>query len=493
MSLTTPVNQLPEQLRERSQNSLFFTAQALLGYRHLTPHLHYEMASIAEAADRYKRVLCLVPRDHYKSTLFTISYPLWRGLRNPNETGLIVANTMKNATHFVGQIRSKFERANLLRTIYPELKPELSPRWNKDEVCLPREIDNPEATWEAAGQDTSVTSRHYDYIVYDDLVDENTYNKPELMKQLTDRFEQREGLLRPPIPERAILVVMNHWSHIDLASFIMEKHPEYFVYYRQAIEDGKPIFPEMYSMEWLLNKQKVDPYNFATQWMNNPSDASVAELKPQHLQYYKRVEDGVLLETREKIPYGRFNIYAAVDLRHATSTTPAQKMTSRNFITVGGIDPRGRRFLFEEWASRSDPVTLLNNIMRIHLKWHPIAIGVEGYGYQAALAPLAREVWKRESDIPNIFALPKDTSQAKDPRIRSGCSFFPKGLGFIHQDCVCFIEEYFSFPNGRTKDGLDSWAWLMTMMNAPEADDDRELEWMADRNYYKSLNQYTGI
>jgi len=491
--LPTQVNELPEQLRDRTHNSLFFTAQALLGYRHLTPHLHYEMASIAEAAEQYKRILCLVPRDHYKSTIYTISYPLWRGLRNPNETGLVVANTMRNAVHFVGQIRSKFERGTLLRTIYPELKPELSTRWNKDEVCLPRAQDWPEATWEAAGQDTSVTSRHYDYIVYDDLVDENTYNKPELMKQLTDRFEQREGLLKPPIEDKTIVVVMNHWSHIDLAAFIMEQHPEYKVYYRQAIEGGKPIFPEMYSMEWLLNKQKTDPYNFATQWMNNPSDASVAELKPQNLHYYKRTKKGVLLESGEEVPYGRFNIYAAVDLRHAVSTTPAQKMTSRNFITLGGIDPKGRRFLLEEYAERSDPVTLLNNIMRLHLKWHPICFGVEAFGYQVALAPLANEIWKKEPDRPNIFSLPRDTSQSKDPRIRDGCAFFAKDLAYIHRDCACFIEEYLSFPNGRTKDGLDAWAWLMTMMQSPESDDDAELERLTDQRYYKSLSQYTGI
>jgi hypothetical protein len=168
-------------------------------------------------------------------------------------------------------------------------------------------------------------------------------------------------------------------------------------------------------------------------------------------------------------------------------------MTSRNFITVGGIDPKGRRFLLEEYAERSDPVTLLRNILRLHMKWHPICFGIEAFGYQAALAPLANEIWKNESDRPNLFPLPKDTTTAKDPRIRAGCSFFAKELGYIHRDCVCFVEEYLSFPNGRTKDGLDAWAWLMTLMNAPESTDDNELERLTDQRYYRSLNQYTGI
>jgi hypothetical protein len=483
---------LVANLRLKAQESLYFTATGLLGYDKLTPHFHYEMCQIAQNAEKHKRVLCLVPRDHYKSTIFTISYPTWRAIRNPNETGLIVANTSTNAGHFLTKIRTNFERKALLRQLFPELRPELSGRWNKEEACLPRTIDHPEATWEAAGWDTKVTSRHYDYIVFDDLVDEETYDKPELMLKLIDRFEQRESLLRPPIHERTIIVVMNHWSIIDLACHILKKHSEYEIYYRAAIENGKPLFPEMYTMEWLLRKQGQDPYTFALQYMNNPVDRSISEMKPEDLHYYRKGDNAIILGREgepdyEVIPLAALNIYTAVDLRHSLSTTKAQKLTSRNTVMTVGIDTQGRRFLLDEYAERSDPAALVKQILATYRKWHPIKTAIESFGYQKALQPLAAEIWKNEEDKPFLELLPHDTVTSKEARIRGGCQFFKEGIAYCHRSHYNFVEEFLGFPGGQTRDCLDGWAWAMQLANAPQSDHDFTESRMADRKYYDGL------
>jgi len=390
----------------------------------------------------------------------------------------------------VSKIRAAFENAPLLRQLFPELIPEKSKRWNKEEACLPRTMDWPEATWTAAGWQTKVTANHFDWIVYDDLVDEDTYESAEQMKKLTDRFEQREGLLRPPIPQRDITVVGNHWSNIDVLSYIEEIHPEYFIYYRQAIEGNKPIFPEAYTMDWLLRKQNADPYTFATQWMNNPSDQRLAELKTAWLQYYKRLPDGVELVSGEFVPFGHMNIYAAVDLSHSTSMTAAQKMTSRNAIVVGGIDHRGRRYLLEDWAMRCDPLTVVKEMLAVWLRWRQhgvICMGIEAFGYQAALAPLALEIWKDELNKPVLRELPKDTTRSKDTRARAGCQFARDGLLYVHRSCVTFIEEYTAFPNTKTKDSLDAWAWVMQMAEPADSPSSRVDEILQDQRYYRGL------
>jgi hypothetical protein len=487
---TTQAKNLPDQLRKQCQESIFFIATALLGYQQLTPTLHYEMCQVAQNAISYHRLCSVVPRDHYKTSIFTISYAVWRGLRNPNETGLIVANNATNAERMVSKVRAAFENAPLLRQLFPELLPEKSKRWNKEEACLPRTMDWPEATWTAAGWQTKVTANHFDWIVYDDLVDEDTYESAELMKKLTDRFEQREGLLRPPIPQRDITVVGNHWSNIDVLSYIEEVHPEYFIYYRQAIEGNKPIFPEAYTMDWMLRKQQADPYTFATQWMNNPSDQKLAELKTAWLQYYKRLPNGVELESGEFVSFGNMNIYAAVDMSHSTALTAAQKMTSRNAIIIGGIDAKGRRYLLDEWAKRSDPLALVKEMLAMWLRWYPhglIRMGVEGFGYQAALKPLADEIWKNESQKPILEILSKDTKRSKDTRARAGCQFARDGLLYVHRSCVCFLEEYTAFPGSKTKDALDGWAWVMQMAQPADASSSRFEEWAQDARYYRGL------
>lgn len=458
------------------------------------------MCHVAELAERYKRLLVLVPRDHYKTSIFTIAYPAWRGMRNPSDRGLICCNTMTNAMRMGSKIRSTFEKKPLVRSLYPELKPELSKRWNNEELCLPREVDNPEATWTFAGWSTRVTSGHYDYALYDDIVDEETYESAELMAKLIDRFEQREGLMNPPIQDRPIIVVMNHWSQIDIACHILEKHPEYHVYYRQAIEGGKPIFPEMYSLDWLLRKQEVNPYNFATQWMNNPSDPSITENKREWLQYYKRGNDSVIIQDEfgeeEEIAFGKMNIYCAVDPRHTLSHTAAEKMTSRNALVVAGIDPKGRRFLLEEYTDRQGPEVLVRKMLEVWKRWYPhgiIQIGVEGYGFQAALAPLSLEIWKNENNIPRIEALQRDTTKSKETRCRGGLRFFAEGKGFIHKSMVYFKEEYIPFPTGRTKDVVDAWTWCMHMMHAPMDDEHHADEEARDQEYLNSLRTMARI
>jgi len=466
----TQATQLISDLRQRSQDSVFFVGSALLGFNRLTQHLHYEMAQVVQNASDYHRLLGLVPRDHYKTSIWTISYGVWRALKNPNETGLIVMNTAKNAERVVGKIRGSFESAPFLRQLYPELHPELSNRWNKEEACLPRQIDWPEATWTAAGWDTKVTSGHFDWIVFDDLVDEETYESPELMHKLNSRFEQREGLLRPPIEERDIIVVGNHWSNIDLASYIIEKHPEYRVYYRQAIEGGLPIFPEMYSLKWLHQKQEADPYVFATQWMNDPVDATIAELKKAWIKYYTRDNDGVILPDGEKVYFRQMNIYGALDPRHSLSHGRVEKLGSRNAITICGIDHKSRRYLLEEWAKRCDPVETLRALLDIWNRWREhglLKIGIEAYGFQESLAPLADEIWKNEPYKPVVEPLKKDTVRSKENRIRSGTQFFRTGQAYIHFDHSDFKEEFGFFPGGKTKDLLDAWTWCMFLMTPP--------------------------
>jgi len=489
-------NQLISDLRQRSQESVFFVATALLGYNRLTTSLHYEMAQVVQSASNIHRLLGLVPRNHYKTTIWTISYGVWRALRNPNETGLIVMNSAKNAERVVGKIRSSFESAPFLRQLYPELLPEKSKRWNKEEACLPRQIDWPEATWTAAGWDTKMTSGHFDWVVYDDLVDEETYESPALMHKLNSRFEQREGLLRPPIPERDIIVVGNHWSNIDVASYIIEKHPEYKVYYRQAIEGGQPIFPEMYTLDWLYRKQESDPYVFATQWMNDPVDENLAELKKGWIKYYKRDADGVILPDGEKVFFRQMNIYAALDPRHSLSQGRVEKLGSRNAVCVCGIDHKSRRYLLEEWAKRCDPVETLRALLDIWNRWREhglLKIGIEAYGFQQALAPLADEIWKHEQYKPVVEPLRKDTDRSKENRIRAGTQFFRTGQAYIHHSHIDFKEEFGFFPGGKTKDVLDAWTWCMFMMTPPTEDLAYETEHAVDLRNLQALTTGAAI
>lgn len=485
----TQASQLTENLAQKGLESPFFLARGLLGFDRLTPHFHYEMCEIARLADQHKRLLVLVPRDHYKSTIFSITYPLWRGLRNSKETGLIVANTKDNAATFLNKIKNRVE-SPLIQNLY-NARPSRS-QWGSREASLEGAQDG-EATWTAAGWKTRVTSQHFDYIIFDDLVDEETYQNPELMAQLIDKFEQKEGLLKPPIQDRVIIVVMNHWCGFDLACHIIEKRPEFHVYYRQAIEGGRPLFPEAYTMKWLRARAAAHPFNFATQWMNDPTDESLAENKPEDLQQYKRGDNSVVIGnngTSEEVPLTKMHIYIAADPRHSIEAKNEAKLTSRNAFLVGGVDPSGRFFALEEYAKQSKPEEFLDALLAAWKKWSPlgaIKIGVESYGFQNALASLARIIWKDEPSKPRIEELPRDTRHTKTTRIRGGYRVFAEGKGYTHKTLPCFNTEYRTFDSGRFKDLGDCWAWFVHMAREPESLHTRRMERDIDRQYARSL------
>jgi hypothetical protein len=129
----------------------------------------------------------------------------------------------------------------------------------------------------------------------------------------------------------------------------------------------------------------------------------------------------------------------------------------------------------------------------LHKLWNPIKLTIESFGYQAALKPLAEELWRNELEKPRLELTKRDTTRSKDNRCRGGLEFFRKELGFLHKSHVYFKEEALTFPFGKTKDVLDAWAWCMESMYAPSSDNDFAGEREADRAYFRSLHPMVGI
>ena len=95
---------------------------------------------------------------------------------------LITQNTFDNAASKVYKIRSIFEKNELFRALYPELIPNFnskSIRWSNERAEINRPETFEEATFEAAGIGTKITTRHYDLIIEDDTVTAETSDLSE--------------------------------------------------------------------------------------------------------------------------------------------------------------------------------------------------------------------------------------------------------------------------------------------------------------------------
>jgi hypothetical protein len=291
---------LRDNMRRMAQSSLYFFAKAVLGFDKLTVSLHKNVTEFLELPDRRK--MLVLPRGHYKTTISTISYPMWLSINNPNIRILLASSTTTNAQKMLGLIRAKWERCDMLRWLFPELLPDTGlTRWNDSCAVINRNKDFPEGTYEAIGAGGTAVSRHYDVIIEDDLVSEDHLISKEQMDKVISWHQYKESLFVSPGKGLDVLIG-TRWAHYDLLSHVMETENDRVRYVRSATENGVPIFPEEFTIQELERLLTVmGPYRYSCQYLNDPTQDTARKFEEQWLRYY------------DTLPSGPMTFYTACD------------------------------------------------------------------------------------------------------------------------------------------------------------------------------------
>lgn len=165
-------------LRERAEASLYVFCRDVLGYGDLYEPLHRPLCDFVQQPTKQ---LLLLPRGHFKSTVVSVSYPLWLLAKFPDTRILIANATLDNPRKWVAEQLSHLRGNEVLRWVFPEMVPQK----DIDDFGFVESYTVPsrKATWgEASVEITSVSnnvvSRHYEVILFDDLVSaENSATK----------------------------------------------------------------------------------------------------------------------------------------------------------------------------------------------------------------------------------------------------------------------------------------------------------------------------
>src|SRR6188508_250195 len=133
------------ELRQQALASTYVMAKAVLGFKDLTPHTHGDMCKFIES--KPTRKLGLAPRDHLKTSVWTIADTVRRIAGDPNIRILLGNETSTNASHFLRRIEAVFERNLMFRWLFPEVIPDFSKvkKWSETEMLVPRSEDYPES------------------------------------------------------------------------------------------------------------------------------------------------------------------------------------------------------------------------------------------------------------------------------------------------------------------------------------------------------------
>jgi len=446
--------------------------KAVIGFADMTPGLHRSMGDWI--SDGKRRKLGLVPRDHLKTSIWTIADTVRRIARNPNIRVLIGNETATNASHFLRRIESVFERSIMFQWLFPEVIPDFTKnkKWSETEMLVPRQVDYPESTVETIGVGGAVVSRHYKLIKLDDLVGKEASESPDVMNKTIDWYQYCESLLESPKDE--IHAYGTRWAHNDLYRWI-EDNEDVDIFFRSVLDDlSLPIWPERFDEDELKRiKRKMGSFKYSCQYLNRPYDPESASFHESWLRWYRLGSNagGLVVEPESgaAIPLSSMRRFMRVD-----PAISERSGSARSAVVVDAVAADTRVFLLESWAERGQPMQMIDKIFELHQKYDVESVGIEAVAYQRILKPVIEAEAERRGVWINVVELRPDARQRKDNRIRGIQPYLERGLIWVRKDQEDFLEEYREFPVGKTVDVLDAFAYGPHQWGTPDENPESE-------------------
>lgn len=467
------------ELREYAQRSTYFMGKAIIGFKDIVPNTHGPMCKFIESPSIRK--LGLAPRDHLKTSVWTIADSVRRIAANPSIRILLANETSTNASHFLRKIQSVFERNVLFRWLFPELIPDFTkrPKWNETEMCVPRPTDYPESTIEVIGVGGAVVSRHYDLIKCDDLVGKEASESDEVMRKTIDWYQYCESLLNHPV-DSEIQNYGTRWSYADLHSWIEKNEPGVEVFHRTCYLDEKgtpttdPIasfWPERFTLDALHRiRRKMGAFKFSCQYLNDPKDPDANSFNPEWLRYYRLEGPLCLLESGTQVRHEGLRKQIRVDPAVSEDDSACEWA-----IVVDGVDSENRKFLLETWADHVNALQAFEKIFELAAYWNADRVGIEDVAAQRHLIAWFEQEMTRRGVWYEVVRLRPDNKKSKKSRIRATQPYFERGEIFIQKSHEKFISQYEEFPTGKLVDLLDCFSYGPDMWELPEIEGSDEM------------------
>lgn len=493
------------RIKAECDKSLYAFCKIALGYEDLVPSVHLPMTKFL--ATPYIRKMLLHPRLTLKTTVATIADSMWQAMKDPNIRILIISDTGINAENFGVEISNHFKHNPMFRWLYSDLIPDNfnTAKWNTSEMVVNRDAVWRAATFTCMGARGHVESRHFDLIKPDDLVTETHIHSDTEMERLTKWCNGLESLL-----------VDVDTSRIEFVGSIKKKGDTYqeqikyyagdtpgkpigphaerkgilAIYRREALEDGKSIYPEKISTTFLHRLRRNDPERYWAQFANSPKGTGLNTFRVEDLRYFNIDaegqitvwEDGELIFTQSVWTMDRMVLY---DPSVAEKNTSSQQA----ILTVAkGNGPL--RFLLESKIGHYRPDEAVEYLFEIDEKWKPQFFSIERRGFQGWVKYWLHDRAEilRIPYIPVVEWPPEGSSKAqwaKKEHIRALQPVIRSQYLCVTEEQQEIIEQIEFYPNVKFDDGLDALAQGLDYW--PMSEDDDVTKKRADRedNYLR--------
>lgn len=515
-------------LRARCLSDLYWFDAVVLGYGSqvpMKPDVHALMCRFVEKATgnalldsrRYRKIE--VPREVGKTTCITQGYPIQRICGNPNVSIMLANEKEQTAKDMLSAIKWQFEHNELLRALFPEIIPDdlNDTTWSASRITVKRASGRKEPTIFVIGVGGTVTGMHPDIIIVDDAISREAMENAragswQIVHQVNRWINQLDPLVNKgatPFPE--IIFIGTRWWHGDsyehietafgageearyvhlrlklptgdtqvLPSESVYVKGDLAVFRRSAIEDGRSIFPEKWTLDDLARIRVRDPALFACNYMNQPSDEVTATFKADWIKSLSWLDTEQFYFTDE---HAKKAVLRVEDLDVLLLVDPGGfgerlvESRARAAAVVVGDDFKGHHFFLDCYSEQDTYLAACRKIVEWCQQYRPRKVYVERAGQQAAFAQLLRELLQKAglSTLVDDTTL-KPESKAKEVRILEMEPYWQRGQVYVgtgpnfHE----FRTQFAQFPQARRVDVLDILGYWPRLMRRHATGDARD-------------------
>lgn len=222
-SMSDAVNLGPEEALKRRK--LLRARTELIPYAELVyeiaPAEHHKAIIEFLEDESIKRGLVIAPPGSAKSTWVSGVFVSSHFSRYPDESILLVSNTLEQATKWTSNVRDIVDQSPEYKSIYPEITKDEDKGWTRQELFLANREDRANVSPNLVGYGIGgpILGRRANIIVVDDPTSQSESRSAQMMQQQKDWF--KATLMSRLVPGGRVLVVLTRWSEDDLASMLI--------------------------------------------------------------------------------------------------------------------------------------------------------------------------------------------------------------------------------------------------------------------------------
>jgi len=378
-----------------------------------------------KALQEHKRLVIFSPVEHGKSTIMSLLYPLWRLGLNPELRIVIISDTDRQAMKYLYAIKQKIMYCQKLKSFFPRLRPIESGGkiWSSRSIIVEREsLSEREPSIQAIGCRGAILGARLDLVIADDVLNDKNTSTREWIEKIKRWWNSI--VISRLTKESQVVFIGNAWDYTDLAH-TLARSGSYHVINQQAIKDGKPIFPQVWSLERLAQRKRElqDEREYRRQFFNIPPTSDVFISKEIINSY---LDEGIKIGECEK----GMGCYVGVDLSGGGS----RDCTCIFVIAKDGNKIRVVDIKAGKWSINE----IIDKVMLVQTIYEPRAIFIESNVGQSYVVQLLNER--------DIEAVPFHTSSNKNDR--------KIGVDSVIRE---ISEGRWKIPSGESNDEINQW------------------------------------